>query len=328
LISQADLGFREGEMKLVRWSALLVGVVVLAGCFPHPPPPPLHDTIVFVSDRTGNREIWSMRSDGSQQAQLTNSVETEFEPKLSSDGQQIAFVRKNASPNVFPDETIWVMDADGSNQHEVFAPAVPLGGQIPPNVTRDRDPTWSPDGKEIAFVRDALGTLAGVVAMNADGTGLHVAVSAVPPNQVDRVFDLAWSPDDTAIAYAFDFVCCLSHIDISKLDGSGTQILIGPRNAVDVQTFDVAPAWSPDSKKVAFHGQPNVNNNVGAAGVWVANTMGLPNPLQLAQDGQRPSWSPKGDRIAFDRAGSVWTMNADGTNQVLLTAGSSPSWGP
>ena len=98
-------------MKLARCGALLVGVLALAACFPPPHPfPPAHDTIVFVSDRTGNDEIWSMRSDGSQKTQLTNTPETESEPELSSDGNQVVFVRKKAVPNVFPDFTIWVMN--------------------------------------------------------------------------------------------------------------------------------------------------------------------------------------------------------------------------
>ena len=317
-------------MKLARWGALLAGVMVLAACFPPPPPPPPpHDTIVFVSNRTGNDEIWSMRSDGSQQTQLTTSPETELEPKMSSDGKQIVFVRRHTNTAVFPDETIWVMNANGSNPHEVFAPPVPDGSAAPVSVTRDRDPSWSPDATQIAFVRDAIGTAAGIVAMNADGTGLHVIGPSVPPGQVDRVTDTAWSPDGTEIAYSFDFVAQpLAHVDISKVDGSGTRILIGPRNGIDAQTFDVAPAWSPDGRQIAFHGQPNVNDAVGTAGVWVAASTGPPNPAQLAADGLRPSWSPKGDRIAFERAGSIWTMNADGSNQVSLTAGGAPSWGP
>jgi len=316
-------------MRLIRWSALLVGVLALTACFPpsHPNPPP-HDTIVFVSDRTGNDEIWSMRSDGSQQTQLTTSPEPELAPKLSSDGTHIVFVRQNA-PNVFPDETIWVMDVNGSNPHEVFAPAVSDGTPAPPSVTRDRDPSWSPDGTQIAFVRDGIGTPAGIMAMNADGTNLHVLVPSVPANQVDRVTDLAWSPDGTELAFSFDFTAQpLQHIDIAKVNGSGTRILIGPRNGIDAQTFDVAAAWSPDGTQIAFNGRPNVNNLVGTAGVWVTDSTGPPNPAQLAADGARPSYSPKGDRIAFERAGSVWTMNSDGSDQVMLTAGSMPSWGP
>ena len=215
------------------------------------------------------------------------------------------------------------MNVDGSNQHEVLAPPGPNGSS-----TRDRHPTWSPDGTQIAFVRDATGTDAGLMVMQADGTGLDVLVPSVS-NQPERVTDLAWSPDGEEIAFAFDFTAQpLSHIDITVLASLDTRILIGPRNGIDAQTFDGSPSWSPNGSQIAFHGRPNVKNLVGMAGVWVANSTGLPNPAQLAQDGVRPSWSPNGGRIAFERAGSVWTMNADGSNQVMLTAGDMPSWGP
>ena len=95
-------------MRLVRWSVLLVGALALTACFPppHHPGPPPHGTIVFVCDRTDNDEIGSMRADGSQQTQLTNTPEEEWGPKLSSDGDQVVFVRRKATSNVFPDETI------------------------------------------------------------------------------------------------------------------------------------------------------------------------------------------------------------------------------
>ena len=85
-------------MRLARWSAVVIGALVLTGCFPiHHPPPPPKDTIAFVSDRTGSPEIWTMRSDGSNQTQLTNTADFERSPEISSDGTQIVFVRRNAT---------------------------------------------------------------------------------------------------------------------------------------------------------------------------------------------------------------------------------------
>ena len=53
---------------------------------------------------------------------------------------------------------------------------------------------------------------------------------------------------------------------------------------------------------------------------------GRAEPDPLTPDGTSPTWSPGGTRIAFERAGSIWTMNADGSNQVNLTTGGQPSW--
>lgn len=44
--------------------------------------------------------------------------------------------------------------------------------------------------------------------------------------------------------------------------------------------------------------------------------------------GSAPAWSPDGRRIAFDRDGHVWVIDADGQNERDLIAGSSPTWSP
>ena len=127
------------------------------------------DQIVFVGPFGG---IWRMASDGTQLRQLTSDG---VQPEVSRDGQRIAYVR------VFPGflSTIWVMNADGSDQHEVYVPPSPLLNcplcpQQPPSrgAQRDRSPSWSPDGSEIAFIRNSAGAFpAGAFVMRSDGTG-------------------------------------------------------------------------------------------------------------------------------------------------------------
>ena len=233
-------------VRRLRPILLLLGAgILLAGCVaptpprlrhypaPVPTPPPPHETIAFVSDRTGNPELWVMDADGSNQTQLTNDADIEREPKLSPDGTQIVFVRGNGRSGGFPDvpnEVIWVVNTDGSNAHSVFAPAVPNGGFTPPIVSNDRDPSWSPDGTQIAFYREGIGiTMSGIMVMNADGSGARV-VRPISRDSI-RISQLAWSPGGTRIAYTYDYVCCSWHIVFVNADGSGPDFtpLIGPR---------------------------------------------------------------------------------------------------
>ena len=94
-------------------------------------------TIVFVSWRDGNGEVYAMDADGSGPRNLTQNPAKDVRPAWSPDGRSIAFVSRRDSQS-----EIYVMNADGSGKR---------------NLTRDRAnddyPTWSPDGRRIAFLR-------------------------------------------------------------------------------------------------------------------------------------------------------------------------------
>ena len=87
-------------------------------------PGPPRDTIAFVSSRTGNPEIWTMKSDGSQQTQLTNNSEVDSDPTLSLDGTQVAFVRGTPPFRL----RVWVVNADGSERAPGVSPRHPRRG--------------------------------------------------------------------------------------------------------------------------------------------------------------------------------------------------------
>lgn len=89
---------------------------------------PDNQWIAFVSNKTGNDEIWLMRSDGSDKTQLTfNDWEWDKHPTWSPDSQYIAFMSNRETGRL----QIWIMNLDGSGQQNISN-----------NDYNDHDPVW------------------------------------------------------------------------------------------------------------------------------------------------------------------------------------------
>jgi Tol biopolymer transport system component len=97
--------------------------------------------IVFTSNRTGTSQVWLMNADGSNQRQLTfDSQPKDQVPDWSPNGSKIAYLADTHGiadmGNSWGD--IWVMNANGSHQHQITHDATDYGT------------AWSPDGSRIA----------------------------------------------------------------------------------------------------------------------------------------------------------------------------------
>jgi len=100
------------------------------------------ERIAFVSNRSGNLEIWVARRDGSQAVQLTSlRAQNTGTPRWSPDGRRIAF------------------DSWASGSSAIYV--VHSGGGVPRVVSAEpsgsRMPSWSPDGEWIYFSRGDYG---------------------------------------------------------------------------------------------------------------------------------------------------------------------------
>jgi TolB protein len=126
-------------------------------------------------------QVWVMNADGSGQRRLTRNGGRNFAPAWSPDGRRIVFERTSRG-NIERD-ALWgscpswcetaltfevhVMKADGSGQRRL----TPRGPDLRAGLDdQNRKPSWSPDGRRIAFVSERDGQ-AEIYVMNADGSG-------------------------------------------------------------------------------------------------------------------------------------------------------------
>ena len=78
---------------------------------------PTEAKIIFMTDRDGNFEIYSMNKDGSNPQNLTNNPGDDIAPKWSPDGSTIAFC--SGRDHVGWEADVYLMDPDGSNQRSL-----------------------------------------------------------------------------------------------------------------------------------------------------------------------------------------------------------------
>ena len=203
--------------------------------------------IAFGSEQDGPVDIYVMNRDGKAQRRLTRTAEEEGSLHWSPDGRRIAVVvqgRKGTGP--VTSKHLYVVNADGSDRRL-------LG--------RGQAPTWSSDGRKIAFRSDRDGN-GEVYVVNADGSGLR----RVTENRASDGRPV-WSPDGARLLFT-RFGGGSSDIYSVSADGSGAKNLTPDVRPARVGR-DSSPAWSPDGTKILFVGQRD-----GRYDVWVMNADG------------------------------------------------------
>jgi eukaryotic-like serine/threonine-protein kinase len=231
----------------------------------------LDGRLVFVSNESGNLDIWSMDADGGNRKQLTSNMGQNTSPDVSPDGRYILF-----SSNRDGRRNIWRMDITGNNPKRltdgigdglpvvsvdskwVFYSSVVEGkptlwkigidggtaNQLTSTVAVG--PTLSPDGKYVAYMFP--------VSPDPFAPPNRIAIMPVEGGEPIKVFEypaigtvaptVHWSPDGKAIMYTANSNN-VSNIWSQPIDG-GT-----PKQLTDFKDSLITGfAWSRDGKNL------------------------------------------------------------------------------
>jgi len=264
--------------------------------------------MVFVSDRTGTKEIFLMDADGGRQRAVTANKSINNFPSWSPQGDSIVYTsyRHRNAPNLF-------VTTRGRGQPQRLL--VGLG----PDLSQYRG-SFDPLGKHLAVVMSDGGP-SEIYRVAPGSTNLH----RLTRNQSIDVSP-AWSPNGEEIVYVSDRA---GSPQLYIMDAEGRH----SRRLTFNGSYNTAPAWSPDGKWIAYETRVG-----GQFDIWLLDPEGRVNVPLIThpRSDESPSWAPNSRMIAFSstRRGraDVYVADLAGTEPRRITDGAgnntSPAWGP
>ena len=288
--------------------------------------PGANGRIAFARPGTG---IWTVNRDGSGLTQVSpaprRNASCDSDPFFSPHGSWLLFEGCNPERHV---TNVGRMTAFGGKRKTVVTSG---SGRVAPQT-----PTFSPSGKRIAF---AAGTNRPKVFIARSNGGAATSLGVVG-------YQPAWSATGR-IAFTVPQNtrqwCNSTELDdISTMHPDGTH-----RHKLTRNYGSYDPDWAPDGRHIAYARDFTVSPSdySDARGtmdcihihksqapygpeVVVANANGANERRLTYSGGSHPAWSPNGKLIAFERAGYIWTMRANGKRQKRLVHGIQPAWQP
>jgi len=238
---------------------------------------PDEQRIIFSWNKSGSWELWEYRELEVRKLELSIQG-AKFSPSFSPDGNKIAFA----------------VDSDGSESYHICIHDFATNNttDLTPQILYAHQPnvSWSPDGSSLAVLSDAKGIFS-LYILPLDGSGARMIRNIFHP-----CWDVAWSPDGRWIAVeseaaASDHSIHIVPVGRHKGKVRTVQITEGGK-ALNAQQ----PAWSPDSRFLAFSCENGEWFNIGLFDLeaqevrWVTDSTG---------DDSQPAWSQSGETLGW-----------------------------
>jgi Tol biopolymer transport system component len=245
--------------------------------------------------------IYSVSPDGSGLVQITETPTDERQPSLSPDGSSVVYVQQQFAEGCKGcPQTLWRVPSAGGTPQQLTAHT------YQDDTPFDTDPSWSPDGQQIAFLRggvDGPSTLFTIPA--SGGPAQSLTVKGSQPK---------WGPQQIA------YLAPIAKATVKTLDPTTG----ATRTVATDGTNAVGPfAWSPDGRLAyllfSYTGKPTI---------MTIGSNSKPTPLSpiLPPNSQVTglAWSPDGKQFALTATdangiGEVYTIGIDGKNLTQVT---------
>jgi Tol biopolymer transport system component len=287
----------------------IIGVAFSLTAIPARSAPAEQNRIVFISNRDGGGtwQIYLMDGDGSNQKRLLpyrpSSGMSYSNADLSPDGKLVVFGSWVSLGGSNFDRGIYIVRSDGSHLRRL-------------TNLQATDPTFSPDGRRIAFVASQPGQ-ALVYVMNVDGSNV---VNTAQPGYAP-----SWRPDGRRVV----FNCGTTPPQICAMDDDGANLV----HVTNDHNMNLGPQYSPDGRTIVFF-SPRVCGPI-CFEIYAMNPDGS-NVRRLSPSSPgmftRPFFTPN-RRILFVRTAwhrrqngtvglgdsQIYVMDADGTDTHRLT---------
>ncbi len=226
------------------------------------------ETIAYVSDRTGNFEIFLKQISGGPDINITNNPADDVQPAFSADGKQIAFVSTRASSSnlLYPGADlpllggdIWVMPA--------------LGGSARRIAESGNFPSWSLDGSTIIYTSGTSRfqpKMHRVAAQGGEAQDIPITFKAGEPPQQFWLHP-SYSSDQRWITFEAE-----ANIFVVSAEGGEARRLIKGKG----------PVWSANSQAIIYSNtEPGKNLSLWQVPFSAAegNVTGAAQPLTVGR---------------------------------------------